>query len=440
MVLYQKLRSAYGSYLSSRPDEFNRAKRLEMRQDDSGYVHKKQERVARLKWKPAVQKVLPKKSGETNMATSTYSGKIVKSRGKSSLALRNKYQKSGACTVVETYGKVTDLSLVAVGHIAWQLGGMQKAIVIAMLRKLFRLAGILPESTGQVLDIGSLTGLSQGAFELGWTMMTSNGTGSTGQYNLPLAATLDSLIVNTTLASDLTKMWTEANPAKLERIFLYEYFGNPLVATEASGRRMVASINLKQEILSISCNVHTVLQNRTLSASSSAYIDVNDAQPVKGPVYTFRGIPKTKSSGAKSLNVGNFRGIILWRNADMTPASENLEWAEPPAKNNFTNVKSTSYVRLAPGQLKDFSLTQNWKGNFTDLMLKFRLIRSGDDTAFCPGNSQVCYLEEELNSGSSNSITINYETQHTIGAVFTTKKTPNMGAYFESEAINLPAA
>lgn len=428
-------RAAYGAFLHNNPEYLEKAKEI------TYPVKKKRKSEKRLKIKPSVQAVLPKNTFDGGMSTvAAYSGKIIKARGKSSLALRNKYQKNGACTVVETYGRVQDVSLVAVGHVSWQLGGMQKAITIALLRKLFKIAGCMPEASGQKLDFFTVSGLSGGGFILSWQLMDSDGTITNNSYTMPLGATFDSIVVNTSLAADISGMWTDANPRRLERIFLWEYFGDPMVATEASGRRMVATVNLKQEILSISCNVITVLQNRTPSSGTPASnsIDVIDAQPVKGPVYTFRGIPKTKTSAVPQLNVANFRGIILFRLADLSPASENLEWAEPPAKNNFCNVKSSSYVRLAPGQLKDMSLSKTWKGSFIDLMAKFRLIREGTDTAFCPGDAQVCYLEEELNSGSSNAIHIQYETQHTIGAVFTTKKTPNMGAFFDSELINLP--
>jgi len=443
-------RAAYGAWLHSNPEYLDKVKEIEYP------VRKKRKPVARLSNKAAELEVLPKNSYSFDSmgGAGQYSGKLVRKKGKSSMAVRNKYQKAGAVVIVETYGKVTDNSLIGVGHITWSFTGIQKAITAAILRKLFNKAGIKPESSGQKLELFTSVTDTDGGFVITWRKMDANGTLTDASYsipfvnpNAPTGVSIDTIVSNCLLTVDITNMMTEANSNQVERVFLFEFFGTNSENPYNSGRRLVSTINLKQEILELSVAVTTVIQNRTASAGvpASNSTDIVDSQPLKGPLYTFRGCPKTKTSGVHQLNTTDVRGVVLFRYQGLSPEVENREWAEPPSRNSFSNVINSSYVRLSPGQLKDMSLSKTWKGAFKDLLYKFRMIFEGAggtpiryDMAYCPGDSQIAYLEEELNSGSSNSITVQYETQHTVGCVLRSMKTPNMGSLFVEENISLP--
>jgi len=207
---------------------------------------------------------------------------------------------------------------------------------------------------------------------------------------------------------------------------------------------IVASLIMKQEIIDCAFYVHTVVQNRTKAASGAAgagstSIEQIDVQPIKGPVFEFKGVPKTKQANAAKLNETYDQGVYLVRAANLG-GSDTQAWREPPVKTSFSNVIKAGYTRLNPGQMKDFSLIDYHRGYFQNVVAgKFKCLTENGPVSMAPGRSQVAYLEEELNSGSLNNIQVQYETQHTLGVKLITSKAPNMQpAYEASEVNNIP--
>lgn len=433
MVFYHKLRAAYGAYLDRNPNEFNRAKRLEFRQSDSGYVHKKKQRQARLSWKPEVEKVLPKNSqmkgssSRVSTGASNYNGSILKKDGKTAIGVRNLYQKNGAVVVTETHGKVVDPDVVAIGHVTWQTSGTQRAIAYAIIRKLLRKLGAVPDTTGQVIDIGVRPLNADGAFFLRWDMMDSDGTTTTSSYTMPHLPTMDQLAASSGLTTALDVMMKGENPPVIQRIMIYS-------TDSTDGNRLVAQLNMKQEKVSVTCHVQTTIQNRTLGATAGTGADVVDAQPLKGPAFKMRGVPKIKSAFLVELNSVGPEGVFLWRKGN---SSGSNELKEVPVRGQLERVVESKFVRLSPGQIKDFQCSYQFKGDFVSVMSKMRYTRDGTSPvrlAEVAGISQAVFLEEEMNTGSANSITVGYETQHTIGAVLTTKQSPQLAPFYEEFA------
>jgi len=180
-----------------------------------------------------------------------------------------------------------------------------------------------------------------------------------------------------------------------------------------------------------------VLALQTTTAGGTASTTQVDAQPIKGPVFEFSTIPKTKQAGVGPLNLVNDSGVMLFRKGQLS-GSDNTAWAEPPVRKAFHNVVKSAYVRLPPGQLKDMNVTKEWEGYFEKVLLKWRITEETTASVLnnCPGKSQIVFLEEELNSGSENPIVVAYETQHTIGCQFTTGSSPNMQPTYTAAVYN----
>jgi len=357
-----------------------------------------------------------------------YAGKLTAQRGRGTISVRNQYQKNGAIAIMETFGLVTDPDMVAVGHITFQLEVVVRAIVYCTLRKLFRKAGLIIENTSQEINIVNFT--DSGTLTMEWTVMDTDGSITTGTYGIGNDVTLDILYANSGFKTVIEDMIKDANPKKLQKIGL----SAPAGLTSAN---LISVLYMKQEKLEVTVNAHTVIQNRTLGAAASDSSLAVNAQPLKGPIFEFSGIPKTKQVNAVVLNATQTSaGVILFRRNQLGSGDLNA-WAEPPVKKAFNNCTKAGYVRLAPGELRDMEASKTWTGYFENILCgRFRYAAENAFVSHAPGMSQVVYLEEELNSGSANKISVAYETQHTCGVSLITSNAANMQPYYAATEYN----
>jgi len=356
----------------------------------------------------------------------SYGGKMRKSIGKSTNSIRQKYQGNGAVVIQETYGQVADADVVGVGHITWNVDCVSRVLIYALLRKMFRAAGIIVQTPYEIIRMISLT--QSGGFKLEWVLVDADGTTTVGGYNIPPNSTMETIFALSDLNNLFQRMIKDPNPVIIERIMLL-----------IDENRVMSQVIPRQLRVDLTINAHTVVQNRTKSTQGSSSTDSVDAQPLKGPIFQFNGVPKTKEISPTALNIVPSSGVILFRKSQLA-GSDPPAWSEPPVKNSFYNATKMSYVRLAPGVLKDMEISKTWNGPLQTVINRFRMTFESNVVSACPGISQLCFLEEELNSGSTNLINVAYETQHTFGALFTTVKAPNMQPFYFQEIFNnLPA-
>jgi len=349
--------------------------------------------------------------------------------------LKDKYQARGAVVLHETFGKVEDPDCIGVGHTTFRVESVCKAIGLALLRKLYNKASVIIDTTENVVPVVSFNQSGVGT-TLVWQLSSPNGTNTFGSYAIPPNFSLNGILTGSGLQNQIYDMITDENSLKIERIAL-EYNDTSIP------QYVIAQINLKQEIVDIVCSVHTIIQNRTKTATGtgSTNIDQIDVQPLKGPVFEFNGVPKTKQNNNVTYNTSYIGGVVLVKAANATTPGA---WKEPPAKKSFSNVTKSGYTRLNPGAMKDMAVTDKYRGYFQNIVGgRFKFTTQGvgsstDTVAFAPGRTQIAFLEEELNSGSSNNIHIQYETQHTICCQFITSSYPNMMPHYGVSAdINL---
>jgi len=364
------------------------------------------------------------KTKVTPIMSTSYGGKLRRSKGKSTNKIRNMYQAYGAVAISESYGRVTDPDVVGVGHITWNQESIQRVIGYAILRKLFLQSGIIvqtPIEEVRMVSVGDSSG-----FKVIWVLQDADGSLTNGSYVIPGDATLESIYAGSGLNLVIQGAITQQNPSMLERIMLM---------SDAGGDRVQGQLIMRQQRLHITCNAHTVIQNRTKSATGSAESTQVDAQPLKGPVFEFSGMPRTKEISPISLNTSYSSGSILFRKGQLG-GSDPGAWSEPPVRSSFNNVTKSSYCRLAPGVLKDMEASKTWEGPINNLLQRWRVTAEGLILSKAPGITQMAFLEEELNSGSANLISVSYETQFTVGCKLTTMKAPNMQPYYNAAEQN----
>ena len=359
----------------------------------------------------------------------TYQGKFQLSAKNAFKGLRDQYQKNGAVYIIENFGAVADPDLIYIGHSTWNVDCVLKAIGAAILRKLFKYGvRIDPQTTYEVLSLADVDISGVNVFKIIVEHRTANGSVGTSSIPIPANSSIDTLhtlVLNGFLVSQLK----DNNPSIIQKIYLYH------------GDHLLYQMDFEKEVLHLAMSSHMVIQNRTKSASTgSTSTDLIDTQPLKGPVFEFSvGVPKLKADTPIALNSMENQGIILVRTGQFG-GTDTTAYKEPPVKKLFQNVTKSGYVRLNPGALKSMTIGSDVKGYINNVIFKLRFNTQDTQTKQCFGKSQMACFEEELNSGSANNITLNYECQHIAGASLITTKNLNMQPGYSAAAINnLPA-
>jgi hypothetical protein len=363
----------------------------------------------------------------------TYQGKFALSAKASQKGLRDKYQKKGAVFIEETYGSVADPDTVYVGHSTYSRTCIARAIGLAVLRKLFRVGVKFNPTTiyEELPLISSIPDSGPDGFVIVYSLKDSDGTEFKVAHDIPNDFSLGSILTHNqggfVYLDNINSCLGSENPFVMEKVLLYMKNG---VAT-----RLVYDMDMKKEILSVAMSSHMVIQNRTKSASGANNTTEVDAQPLKGPVFEFSlGVPKLKATTPDNLNYMLPEGIMLVR-AGALPGSDPTAYKEVPVKNAFQGVVKSGYTRLNPGALKSMTIGSDCSGYYGNVLFKLRVNQQGViQRAY--GKSQMVILEEELNSGSTNLITISYECQHIAGADLTTTSSPNMQPGYQASSIS----
>jgi len=396
-----------------------------------GYEGMKQKANLNFKVKRAVKNSMQVVGSSS---TSSYSGRILKPSSLSQGYIRKISQRSGACSIEETHGVVSDPDVVAIGHTAWNYKTVFNSIGYAIIRKLLAKAGVYPDSAVTNAQLGNRDGTTPGGWSLVMDYYDTDGTENRIDYEVPQNPTIDTLALSSGLIGRIDSQMFSENPSMLTNIFLYSQFYND------NGKRLMASLNMKQCNLKLMIHSTTSFQNRTLGATTASGLqDAVDAQPLKGPAFAFYGLPKSKGTSHQKIENARKEGVILWRKADSV---YNEQWGEVPVRNEFSNVSASQYCRLGPGQIKSFSISKEYNGSFEKVINELKFTREGSGTGVrystCPGPCQVVFFEEEMNTGSANNINLGYESQHTSGAVLSQMKAQNLHPQFTSVAVSNP--
>jgi len=363
----------------------------------------------------------------------TYQGKFALSAKASQKGLRDKYQKKGAVYIEETYGSVADPDCVYMGHSTYSRTCISRAVGLALLRKLFRVGVKFNPTTiyEELPLIAADPNSGPAGFIIVYCLKDSDGTENKLSHEIPNDYGLNNLLTHNqngfVLLDNILEAMQSDNVNNLTKVILYTKQGDNF--------RLQYQMDLAKEILSVAMSSHMVIQNRTKSASGANNTTEVDAQPLKGPVFEFSlGVPKLKAASPDSLNYMRPEGIILVR-ANQLPGSDPTAFREVPVKNAFQGVVKSGYTRLNPGALKSMTIGCDVSGYYGNVLFKLRINQEGQINRVY-GKSQMVILEEELNSGSTNQITISYECQHIAGADMTTTNSPNIQPGYQASNIN----
>jgi len=328
--------------------------------------------------------------------------------------------------VREVYGSCSGNNIIWLGASTFDIADVSKTVAIAILRKLFKKAGIdMNNSTLQ--SYLSFDATTDNMFSYGFTIVrqvaTPDGVSGLGPYVTLLGDTLETMASGCGLQGAILE-YCRGNTADIdEKIFLYQQDAiNPTYAY-----RLVSSINLKNEKVHLDMKAKFVVQNRTKgSTSENNQLDTIDAQPLKGKMYHFNKSMPIIRGDQKYGVAPNMTSLLgRWSSTAVNLASDtsvgyDSDVLEPPTPYYFQNCGKSSNISLEPGDMKEVNFSNSIDQYYQTFVQKLAWVNGTTKRRQKVGDCCYLALEERLNSGSANPIVVQYELQISTYAYLST--------------------
>jgi len=392
---------------------------------------------------PNLAKALRKKAypAIVGISTGSHKGKFA-TPGKIPKTFENTSLKNGYHLTKETIGTVQDADCVYVYHSNYHPIQAARVICGALLRSLFRKAGI--EIGNQEAEIPLLNALDSQGFRITYTnrnpitgLLTPDNYDITD--NTALWLLVDRMMDAGRMGNQFQQYMQDVGDNWKDPYSLALYS-----ADTGGGFRLHALMTLQDEHIVYQATSAITVQNRT-QGSSAASTDYNadriDNQPLKGYLYQFKnGDPRLKQSMGSNTGI-NWNLDFLYNTGDVDhvrsfggsnlPTIGSRLMAEPPVPSIWKNIDASSKVHLEPGDMKKGVVVSQYKAKLPELLKKFRIDVAGVPVGTNPGTcysklsthkSQILSMEETLRTPSSNLVTCIFEAEHKVGAYTYTKK------------------
>lgn len=361
-----------------------------------------------------------RKAGFTGVSNGYYVGKFKRPR-KARNTQASKFLTTGIVENREVYGDISDPDCVYLTFSTFDRLLISKTVGLAILKKLFKKCGINIDSAQEEIPITDYNN-SVGAEVV---VVFKNVSGNTP---VSKSITNDTSITSLYEGWPAYKAWFENNNpdgSQLERIYLKGVNG-----------QVLGELNCMQEVLEVYSALQVSIQNRTKSAATTEdtyAMDRVDNQPLVGKQYHFNGgVPKERQMGYSYLSMVGEEGLFLARPGAGLADS----YKEPPVAKHFSNVSKVGTIRMNPGQIKTGKLYWKTRGFLNNIIPKWNTPTSATIYTRLPGKSMMFALEEQLNSGSTNKITVSYEMDRKIGARLITAKAHPMKPNYSTATVS----
>lgn len=160
------------------------------------------------------------------------------------------------------------------------------------------------------------------------------------------------------------------------------------------------------------------VQNRTNSVTGSGSVENNDAKPLEGFIYEFRGLPRLRVPGT-----GDFKNMNNGLNTkSFGAATVPNDFKEPPASKIFSNCVSRKKVHLDPGVIKEFTTYGEGSMALKPFLKKLIAEESASLTIHTMFKTSMLALEELINSTDVNAVKVGFENSVTCSVTSVTKK------------------
>lgn len=365
--------------------------------------------------------------------------------GKIPKTFENTSLKLGYHLTKETIGTVTDGDCVYVYHSNYNPYQAARVLTGALLRTLFRKAGI--EINNQEQEIPLLNALGSAGFRITYsTRNPVDGVLSVDNFdiadNTALWLLIDTFMAAGRMGNQFYQYMMDAGDNWKEPYTLGLYSADQNSSTTVY--RLHSLMTLQDEFVVYEAMSSIMVQNRTQGSSAGATdfsADRIDNQPLRGYLYQFKnGDPRLKGSMASNTginwnydflyNTGDVDGVRAFGGSVLPTIGSKL-MAEPPVPSIWRNIDASAKVHLEPGDIKKGVIVTRYKHRLPELLKKLRIDVSGIAAGTNPGTnysklpghkSQILSLEEVLRTPSTNLVTCIYENEHKVGAYTYTQK------------------
>jgi len=356
----------------------------------------------------------------------------------------------GSAASVEFYGVCQGSETVWVGASTFDLEALAFNVTKATLRKLLKQAGIhITNADVPISAVYDYAGpsFSSNGFTIVYSFVGADGDLASTQQSFTVSQTLNALAGLSDLFTSM-KTYSQGTSNNIVSIVrLYQIDKNTGAGGVDTGK-LVATLNMRNEIVNYETRLKIVVQNRTRGATgTSDQADVIDAQPLKGKIYHFKkSHPEVREMTGITPppNVTTLFGrwttkpIKLFSN--QSPGYD-VQVLNPPAPSFWTNCSKTANISLEPGDLKETYLRNSTTKYFMEFVRSLAWYNGSTGTRRQNvGDSMFIALEERLNSGSSNPIKVNYEAEHYVSAYLTTGRVDPLVMSNYTENINFVPA
>jgi len=330
----------------------------------------------------------------------------------------------------ELYGTLTDPHIGYIIHSTNEYNGMVRCIVGAMVRKLFKKAGVSVETRSQTLPLFNNEFSGPNVFVIKW-IRTNFATNQQTEHLYEIisnTAGLDDIINGlATLTNHIVLYLQETGAEEITHMRLYMR----TTALPADERRLVSELDLKNEEFHFVSTSKLKVQNRTKGDTNGSDNDADrvDNMPVYGKLYDFKGGNiKMRTVNNSDFDYNLYFNSMPANGLSLITGTQLPEYEEPPTGKHFMNNGGQSKVYLNPGDIKYATISYNYSGKFKNFIDKFKAknfvnqINAPFRYGGIPGKTQMIALEEVIRSISSNPIVLVYERQITLGVYMTSKK------------------
>jgi len=352
----------------------------------------------------------------------------------------------GSGVTAEYHGFCQGTEIVWVGASTCNLAIITNEVIKAVLRKLLKQAGMhitnaaLPFSSA-IAFLGPISPNTGVGFVLRVTSVDGGGTPYETTYQTVAAESLNSFVTNSTLVTQLAD-YAKGTSEKIPMILrLYQYDQNTGGTDTA---KLVATLNMNNEMIHMYLSVKMVIQNRTKGAAGATEnLDVIDAQPLKGRMYYFKKThPEVREMPGLALVPNTTSLLSRWPEATVkllsdTSAGYDNQLYNPPSPQFFNNCSKSASITLEPGDLKEVNisnLTEKYFPEFVRSLAWYNGFTGARRQKI--GDCILIALEERLNSGSSNPIRVQYEAEHNVSVYATTNRVDPLVKNFYTEVVN----
>lgn len=232
----------------------------------------------------------------------------------------------------------------------------------------------------------------------------------------------------------------------LTKLYCFNIYDVSSVAVGAQLNKVRDTLLFSEAKVMVKSSMNLKIQNRTVGSTGGTTDEDIGGNPIQGRMYLFSGVPKPKPTGQVSgagVQAGTANKFQVYYTANpgvrgFSPASLDASYKEPPLPGSFWNCYKNSYCRLNPGEIKRYTLKDEFKMMYVEKLLmqiKNQTGAAANDLYFWNNKRNMMFAFEDVIGVNTNPIAVAYECERTIVALCSTKRTSFMLPQFKQYSV-----